>query len=79
LSLPVWIQFMAKALQNVPVMEMTVPEGVVNNGGEWFFEEYSGGAGITTLGVEGTKSSTPQVIPMPYDEEKKRIFDLFKN
>ncbi|OIN91427.1 MAG: penicillin-binding protein [Comamonadaceae bacterium CG1_02_60_18] len=79
LSLPVWIQFMAKALQNVPVAEMPVPAGVVNSSGEWFYEEYSGGAGITTLGVEGGDGITPQVIPMPYEEEKKRIFDLFKN
>jgi len=79
LSLPVWIQFMAKALQGVPIAEMTVPEGVVNQSGEWFYEEYGGGAGITTLGVEGGDASTPQVIPMPYEEEKKKIFDLFKN
>jgi len=79
LSLPVWIQFMAKALQNVPVAEMPVPAGVVNSSGEWFYEEYSGGAGITTLGVEGGDGITPQVIPMPYEEEKNRIFDLFKN
>jgi len=51
----------------------------VNNAGEWFYEEYSGGAGITTLGVESGESVAPQVIPMPYEEEKKRIFDLFKN
>jgi len=78
LSLPVWIQFMRTALQNVPVAELTVPEGVVNVGGEWFFEEFNHQTGITTLGVE-QDGGTPQIIPMPQDEEKKRILDLFKN
>jgi len=78
LSLPVWIQFMAKALEQVPVSDLPVPEGVVNQSGEWFYEEFAGGAGITTLGVE-SEHGTPQVIPIPYDEEKKKIFELFRN
>jgi penicillin-binding protein 1A len=80
LSLPIWIDFMSKALKDVPVMEPAVPEGVVNTGGEWFYTEYSNGAGVATLGNDTTAEGTPpQVIPMPAADEKKKILDLFKN
>jgi penicillin-binding protein 1A len=79
LSLPVWIEFMAQALKNVPVMEPAVPEGVVNVGGEWFYDEYAGNAGVTSLGlVKGTNPNQPQVIPMPAADEKRKILDLFR-
>jgi penicillin-binding protein 1A len=90
LSLPVWIDFMAHALQKVPVTEMAVPEGVVNVGGEWYFDEYARGAGVSSLGLASaapTADSTPVNPPaagapismLPPADEKKRILDLFKN
>ncbi|PKO61835.1 MAG: penicillin-binding protein [Betaproteobacteria bacterium HGW-Betaproteobacteria-18] len=80
LSLPVWIEFMAQALKNVPVMELAAPEGVVNVGGEWFYDEYAGGAGISSLGLNsGADPGQPQVIPLPAADEKRKILDLFKN
>lgn len=81
LSLPVWIEFMAQALKNVPVAEPQVPEGVVNSAGEWFYDEYAKGAGVTSLGLDakGNANDQPQVIPMPPADEKKKIMDLFKN
>ncbi|MDQ6881434.1 MAG: penicillin-binding protein, partial [Pseudomonadota bacterium] len=51
LSLPVWINFMETALKGVPVMEPAAPQGVVNVGGEWYYEEYARGSGISSLGV----------------------------
>ncbi len=45
LSLPVWINFMETALKGVPVMEPSAPEGVVNVGGEWYYDEYAPGRG----------------------------------
>ena len=80
LSLPVWIRFMEQALKNVPVMEPSAPEGVVNSGGEWFYDEYVKGAGISSVGLEnkaGTSSANPEVMPIA--DEKKKIIDLFKN
>ena len=81
LSLPVWINFMERALKGVPVMEATVPPGVVNVGGEWFYEEYSRNAGVANVGLENrpTPSSTvaPQAPPPP--EERGRILALFRN
>jgi penicillin-binding protein 1A len=79
LSLPVWIEFMAQALKNVPVMEQTVPEGVINVSGEWFYDEYAGRSGVTSLGLtNGANPSRPQVIPMPAADEKRKILDLFR-
>ena len=79
LSLPVWIEFMAQALKNVPVMDPVVPEGVVNVGGEWFYDEYAGPSGISSLGMTHDENpDQPQVIPMPPADEKRRILDLFR-
>lgn len=53
LSLPVWVDFMRTALKGVPVMEPTAPEGVVNVGGDWYYEEYARGNGVSSLGLSG--------------------------
>ncbi|WP_413906061.1 hypothetical protein [Candidatus Skiveiella danica] len=50
LSLPVWISFMETALRGVPVTEVAAPEGVVNSGGEWFYDEYTR-SGVSNLGL----------------------------
>jgi penicillin-binding protein 1A len=80
LSLPVWISFMERALKGVPVMEPTVPPGVVNVGGEWFYEEYARNAGVSSVGVED-RSASSAVAPKapPPSEERSRILDLFRN
>ena len=75
LSLPVWINFMETALKNVPVTEPAVPEGVVNIGGEWYFDEFAKGAGVS--GLEGHPEAVPQQLPAA--DEKKKILDLFSN
>ena len=51
LSLPIWIDYMSTVLKGVPVQEPTAPEGVVNVGGEWFYEEYARGAGVSSVGL----------------------------
>jgi penicillin-binding protein 1A len=78
LSLPVWISFMETALRGVPVSEPPVPEGVVNVNGDWMFDEFAKGGGISTLGTsnEGTAKAP---APIPPGEEKSKILDLFRN
>jgi penicillin-binding protein 1A len=76
LSLPVWISFMETALKNVPIAEPSAPEGVVNAGGEWYFEEFAKSAGVSAIGLEDTADAGPQ--PLPAADEKKKIMDLFK-
>ncbi|MFM2111653.1 MAG: hypothetical protein RLZZ271_313, partial [Pseudomonadota bacterium] len=52
LSLPVWISFMEQALKGTPVMEPHPPEGVVNVGGEWMFDDMAKGKSVTSVGLE---------------------------
>jgi penicillin-binding protein 1A len=90
LSLPIWIDFMGYALKGVPVTDYPAPEGVVNMGGEWYYNEYAKGAGVSSVGVqqdpaaangEQTGPAAPggAIDVLPPSDEKKRILDLFKN
>jgi len=85
LSLPIWINFMQSALKGVPVAEAKPPEGVVKVGGDWYYEEYARGGGISNLGGAGLAPREPEPampeagnVPAP-SEERNRILDLFKN
>ena len=92
LSLPIWITFMEYALKGVPVSEYPPPEGVVNINGEWYYDEYAKGAGVTSVGMQQQESSPSGAQPssgspapgagiqvLPPSDERKRILDLFKN
>jgi penicillin-binding protein 1A len=72
LSLPVWLDYMTTALKEVPVEEPSPPEGIVNVGGEWYYEEYMSGAGVSSLGLEDKLPEAPS------EDEKNSILDLFK-
>jgi penicillin-binding protein 1A len=76
LSLPVWISFMETALKGVPVMEPVAPEGITRVGGEWYFEEFIKGDGITSVKSEDKTDTAPTA---PAADEKKKILELFKN
>ena len=72
LALPVWTEYMKYALRGVPVQELTPPEGVVQEGPYWMFDEFAGGAGIVSVGLEDK-------IPQPASsEERNSILDLFR-
>ena len=72
LALPVWIEYMAHALRSLPPQAAEVPEGLVQQGGDWVFDEFSSGAGISSVGLEDK-------LPEPPTEgERKSILDLFR-
>jgi penicillin-binding protein 1A len=79
LSLPIWISFMETALKGVPVVEATAPEGVLNIGGEWYYEEYAKGTGVRSLGLDDKPPAAADGQAPAPEEEKKSILDLFKN
>ena len=89
MSLPVWIDFMSYALKGVPVTEMPVPAGLLNQGGEWYYEEYARGEGVRSVGLRDAAPAAPDassqpapstpISVLPPVDEKKRILDLFKN
>jgi len=63
---------MKHALKNAPVEEPSPPEGVVNLGGEWYYEEYTHGTGVSSVGLEDK-------LPIaPTEDERKSILDLFR-
>ena len=76
LSLPVWISYMEHSLKSVPVTDIPVPPGVVNLGGEWFYEEFSRGSGVSSLGIEGKASEATAASPAA--EERRNILNLFR-
>lgn len=78
LSLPVWIDYMAFALRHTPVVEYTPPEGLVNIGGEWFYEEYTRTNGVRDVGLNSPESGAPSGTPSaPSASEKSDILDMF--
>jgi len=72
LSLPIWIEYMKHALNGVPVEPYPVPEGVVNVGEDWLYEEYTHGAGVSSVGLEDKMPAPPN------EDERKSILDLFR-
>ena len=74
LSLPVWISYMQHALKNTPVGGMPVPSGVVFEGNDWFYNEFTHSSGVTHLGIEGKNTDSDAAA----DPEKKKILDMFK-
>ncbi len=72
LALPVWIDFMGFALRGRPVEEPVAPGGLVNTGGEWFYDEYVPGRGVSGVGLDEKLPAAPN------EEEKSGILDLFK-
>lgn len=82
LSLPIWITYMQSALKGVATYEYQAPEGVLNIGGEWYYEEYAHRSGVSSLGLEDSLKSTDQSTAPTESgnaDEKKKILDLFKN
>ena len=88
LSLPIWINFMEYALKGVPVAEYQAPAGVASINGEWYYDEYAKGAGISSVGMQPDPSAASEdahpapagpIGVLPPSDEKKRILDLFKN
>ncbi len=79
LSLPIWINFMQHALKEAPVASYPVPAGVVNMNGEWFYDEFAGSAGLSSLGMGASEydPNVPTEAPLP--EERSKILDLFRN
>ena len=77
LALPVWIEYMAHALRGAAVAEAKPPDGVVHVGGDWMYEEYASGAGVSGLGL-GLDERAAVPAP-PTEAERKGILDLFRN
>ena len=86
LALPVWIEYMGRALKDVPEYKMPLPDDVMTLGGELYFGEFTPGNGfVATIGVsqapvvaeDGAAGSgaAPEHVG---DQEKRDIMNLFR-
>jgi penicillin-binding protein 1A len=64
LALPIWVNYMGKALKDQPMIARTVPEGMIEVNGEYYYKEYPPGGVVREVGLGGS-ALTP-------DEEKAR-------
>jgi penicillin-binding protein 1A len=71
LALPIWINYMQKALKDVPMVERTVPEGIVTVNGEYYYAESPPGLGVRNL--DAGEASGPSSAPTK-DEVKNELF-----
>jgi penicillin-binding protein 1A len=51
LALPMWISYMREVLADVPEKKPTVPPGIMQVNGEYYFDEMGPGQGIGSIGV----------------------------
>jgi penicillin-binding protein 1A len=66
LALPIWINYMQKVLKNAPMVDRTVPSGLLESNGEYYYAEYPPNASVHDLGLG---SQNVAVLP---EEEKTR-------
>jgi penicillin-binding protein 1A len=85
LALPVWIDYMARALKGVPEYKMPMPDGVTELGSELYFDDFTPGHGfIATVGISqaaldadasGASAAAPEQVG---EQEKQDIMNLFR-
>ncbi|KFX64857.1 penicillin-binding protein 1A [Paraburkholderia fungorum] len=85
LALPVWIDYMARALKGVPEYKMPMPDGVTELGSELYFDDFTPGHGfVATVGISqaaldadasGASAAAPEQVG---EQEKQDIMNLFR-
>ncbi|WP_244826412.1 penicillin-binding protein 1A [Caballeronia sp. TF1N1] len=84
LALPVWMDYMARALKGLPEYKPMTPPDVTSLGGELYFDDMTPGHGfIATIGVSQASSAagvSGVTAPAPEvgEQEKQDIMNLFK-
>ncbi|MDR5848144.1 penicillin-binding protein 1A [Caballeronia sp. LZ003] len=84
LALPVWMDYMTRALKGLPEYKPMTPPDVTSLGGELYFDDMTPGHGfIATIGVSQASSAarvSGDTAPAPAagEQEKQDIMNLFK-
>ncbi|KAA1005794.1 penicillin-binding protein 1A [Paraburkholderia panacisoli] len=84
LALPVWIEYMGRALKGVPEFKMARPDDVTEIGSELYFDDFTPGHGfIATVGVSqatlDAEASAAAAAPQQVGEQEKQdIMNLFR-
>jgi len=74
LALPIWINYMQTALKNVPNVERTVPDGLLQANNEYYYAEYPPGSGVRTIGLNDFGSDTTPEEQKAREEVKNELF-----
>ncbi|MEB0011601.1 penicillin-binding protein 1A [Glaciimonas sp. Gout2] len=72
LALPIWVDYMEKALKGLPTVEREVPEGLLHSGSEYYYAEYPPGTGTQSIGVGSP--GAPGGDDKAQDEVKNELF-----
>lgn len=75
LALPVWIDYMRYALQDVPEAPVRPVGDVVEKDGSYVFAEFAGEQGIASIGVDDAGATLLQVS----DQEREEMLKYFSN
>ncbi|WP_168787418.1 penicillin-binding protein 1A [Paraburkholderia aromaticivorans] len=85
LALPVWVEYMGRALKGVPEYKMPMPDDVTEIGSELYFDDFTPGHGfIATVGVsqaslDAESSAASAAAPEQVGEQEKQdIMNLFR-
>ncbi|MBC8749062.1 MULTISPECIES: penicillin-binding protein 1A [Paraburkholderia] len=84
LALPIWIEYMGRALKGVPEYKMARPDDVSEIGSELYFDDFTPGHGfIATVGVSqatlDAEASAAAAAPEQVGEQEKQdIMNLFR-
>ena len=64
-ALPIWMDYMAQALRQVPVAEApAAPAGVLREGGDWRYAEWSAGGWVQALRATGGAVYAAPAVPV---------------
>jgi penicillin-binding protein 1A len=65
LALPIWIDYMAQALKQVPVgLPPAPPEGLLQSAGDWVYSEWAEGGAVSSIGMAGSGGMEGRVAPV---------------
>ncbi len=70
-ALPIWISYMQKALQDMPVEERSTPEGIIQANNDYYYIENPPGTGVPSLGLGDRAPSEEEAVK---DEVKNELF-----
>ncbi|HEX7647806.1 MAG TPA: penicillin-binding protein 1A [Noviherbaspirillum sp.] len=71
LALPIWINFMRSAMRTEPVEARTMPEGVIQVKGDYYYDNYPPGTGIDRVGVADKDMPQKKEVPHKKDAPQK--------
>ncbi|PSB91556.1 penicillin-binding protein 1A [Candidatus Pandoraea novymonadis] len=80
LALPIWIDYMQKALRGVPEKTPIMPNGLIQTNGDYFYDDCPPGKAIDSIGLAEEISSSNGASPPESiaTQERQRILDWFQ-